>query len=135
MGALIRLVAWLKAPHKEKMEELKKRYKDLNDLSQVAVEIGDGAAYQSLQTEMKEVFLEIFSLAIVEGLYALLPHVLLIALLSTRFNTITVLGQDVGIYIWYPVCAIILYLIRKNFARERSFYRTLKLHVSKSLQT
>lgn len=120
MSTFLKLVEWLKAPYKKKMEGLKSRYKDLNDLSQVAVEIGDEAAYHSLQSEMKEVFFEIFSLSIVEGIYWLLPHVLLMAALSIRFNVITLFGREIGIYIWYPVLAILVYLIRKRSSIKRA---------------
>lgn len=124
MSTFFKFIKWLKAPHRNRMEKLKNRYKDLNDLSQVAVEIGDEAAYRSLQSEIKEVFFEIFSLTIVEGLYSLLPHILLITVLSLRFNIITLFGREIGIYIWYPVCAILLYVIRKkNIPRAISFLR------------
>lgn len=137
MSTFFKFVKWLKAPHRNKMEKLKSRYKDLNDLSQVAVEIGDEAAYRSLQSEVKEVFFDIFSLAIVEGLYSLLPHILLITVLSMRFNIITLFGREIGIYIWYPVCAILLYLIRKrkisqaiSFLRKKISGRTIKKFVT-----
>lgn len=137
MEVLLKFVKWLKAPHGKKMEKLKSRYKDLNDLSQVAVEIGDEAAYRSLQSEMKEVFFEIFSLSIIDGIYWLLPHVLFITVLSVRFSMISLFGREIGIYIWYPVCAIIVYLIRKRrinravkFLRQRFYARNPKEFVT-----
>ena len=137
MDVLLKLLKWLKDPHRKKMEGLKSRYKDLNDLSQVAVEIGDEAAYRSLQLEMKEVFFEIFSFSIIDGLYWLLPHVLFITVLSLRFSMIHLFGREIGIYIWYPVCAIIVYLVRKRrinravtFLRQRFYGRNPKESVA-----
>ena len=133
MDILLKLVKWLKDPHRKKMEGLKARYEDLHDLSQVAVEIGDEAAYRSLQLEMKEVFFEIFSFSIIEGLYWMLPHVLFITALNLRFSIISLFGREIGIYIWYPVGAIIVYLIRKRrinravtFLRKRFYGRNPK---------
>jgi len=82
MTKVSELVKFLSDPHTEKILQFKKRYQELDDLSNVAVEIGNVAVYKSLQTEMKEVFFDYLSAVMVDSVYKLAPHALIIWVLA-----------------------------------------------------
>lgn len=84
------LVKFLKDPHTEKIQKLKGRYQELDDLSNVAVEIGNAAVYKNLQTEIKEVFFDYLTAVVVDSVYKLVPHVLIIWVISLKWQSITV---------------------------------------------
>lgn len=90
MNKLSRLLRFLKDPHAEKISQHKGRYEELQDLSNVAIEIGNAEAYKSLQTEMKEVFFDYLTAILVDSIYKLVPHVLIIWLISLKWPSITV---------------------------------------------
>ena len=90
MTKVSELFKFLKDPHTEKVQQLKDRYQELDDLSNVAVEIGNGAVYKSLQTEMKEVFFDYLTAIVVDSVYKLVPHVLIIWIISLKWHNITV---------------------------------------------
>ena len=90
MKKVSELVRFLKDPHAERINKHKGRYEELQDLSNVAVEIGNAAAYKSLQTEMKEVFFDYLTAIVVDSVYKLVPHVLIIWLISLKWPIITV---------------------------------------------
>ena len=90
MTKVSELLKFLKDPHTEKIQQLKERYQDLDDLSNVAIEIGNMAAYKSLQAEMKEVFFDYLTAIAVDSIYKLVPHVLIIWLISLKWQSITV---------------------------------------------
>ena len=85
-----KLLKFLRSPHREKIEKLKIRYQELDDLSNVAVEIDDVAAYRSLQKEMREVFYDYLTAIVVDSVYNLVPHVLIIWVISLKWQSITV---------------------------------------------
>jgi len=76
--------------HTKKIQHFKERYQELDDLSNVAVEIGDAAAYKSLQVEMKEVFFDYLTVVVVDSVYKLVPHVLIIWMISLKWQSITI---------------------------------------------
>lgn len=84
------ILRFLKDPHAERINKHKGRYEELQDLSNVAVEIGNAAAYKSLQTEMREVFFDYLTAIVVDSIYKLVPHVLIIWLISLKWPNITV---------------------------------------------
>ena len=84
------LLRFLKDPHAEKISQHKGRYEELEDLSNVAIEIGNAEAYKSLQTEMKEVFFDYLTSIVVDSIYKLVPHVLIIWLISLKWPSITI---------------------------------------------
>jgi len=90
MTKFSRLLKFLKDPHSEKIQQLKERYQELDDLSNVAIEIGNAAAYKSLQTEMKEVFFDYLTAVVVDSVYKLVPHVLIIWAISLKWQSITI---------------------------------------------
>lgn len=90
MKKVSELVKFLKDPHTEKIQQLKGRYQELDDLSNVAIEIGNATVYKSLQTEMKEVFFDYLSAVMVDSVYKLVPHVLIIWGISSKWQSITI---------------------------------------------
>ncbi len=90
MKTVSELVRFLKDPHAKKVSQLKGRYEELEDLSNVAVEIGNSAAYKSLQAEMRVVFFDYLAAIVVDSVYKLVPHVLVIWLISLKWQSITV---------------------------------------------
>ena len=85
-----KLLKFLRNPHREKIEKLKVRYQGLDELSNVAVEIDDVVAYRSLQKEMREVFYDYLTAVVVDSVYNLVPHVLIIWVISLKWQSITV---------------------------------------------
>ena len=85
-----KLFKFLRNPHRAKIEQLKVRYQELDDLSNVAVEIEDATAYKSLQKEMREVFFDYLTAVVVDSAYKLVPHVLIIWVISLKWQSITV---------------------------------------------
>ena len=90
MKIIFKLLKFFKNPHGEKIQKLKERYLELDDLSNVAVEIGNAAAYKSLQTELKEVFFDYLSAVVVDSICKLVPHVLIIWVISLKWQSVTV---------------------------------------------
>lgn len=90
MKKVSELLKYLKDPHTKKVQHYKGRYQELDDLSNVAIEIGDEAAYKSLQSEMREVFFDYSTALVVDSMYKLVPHVLIIWIISLKWPSITV---------------------------------------------
>ncbi|AQS60521.1 hypothetical protein B0537_06030 [Desulforamulus ferrireducens] len=107
-----KLVNFFKNPHGEKIQRLKERYQELDELSNVAVKIGDGAAYRSLQAEMREVFFDYLTAIVVDSIYSLVPHVIIICIISLKWPTVTLplVNWEISIFAGYFVCYISYYL-------------------------
>lgn len=134
------LVRFLKDPHAQKVSQLKGRYEELEDLSNVAVEIGNAAAYKSLQAEMKEVFFDYLTAIVVDSIYKLVPHVLIIWLISLKWPSITVpvanwqvsiLGAYLLSYLLFHLIQLLAKPIRSKLLPKLSqhgFIRSSKTH-------
>lgn len=85
-----RIFNYLKDPHGKRVQELKDHYRELDELSNIAVEIGDVNAYRSLQIEMRQVFFEYLTASVVDTIYRLAPYVIIICLISIKWKTVTV---------------------------------------------
>lgn len=118
MKKVSELVKFLKAPHAKKVQQYKERYQELEDLSEVAIEIGDAAAYKSLQAEMREVFFDYLTTVAVDSIYKFAPHVLIICVISLKWPTITIpiVNWQVGILGAYLV-AYLLYFVGKRLLK------------------
>ena len=114
MDKVISLLKALKDPHGKKIKRLKKQYQELDELSNVAVEIGDVAAYRSLQTEMREVFFDYLTAIAVDAIYSLLPHILIIWLISMKWKTITlpVVDWEIHIFAAYLMAYVLFYFAK-----------------------
>ena len=106
------LVKFLKDPHSKKVQHYKERYQELDDLSQVAVDIGDAVAYKSLEAEMKEVFFDYLTAVAVDSIYNLAPHVLIIWVISLKWPNITIpfVNWQVGILGAYLVSYFLFHI-------------------------
>lgn len=102
------------APQRVKIDKLRNRLKELQELSHLALLMGDEGAYGALQAEMREVFLEMLPLLFLEFIAWLLPHVLVITVLSYVWKTVTILGYSIHIAFWYPVVVFLIYLLAKK---------------------
>jgi len=116
----------LKDPHTAKMRQLKDRYQELDDLSNVAVEMENEAAYKSLQIEMKEVFFDYLSVLVVDSVYKLVPHVLVIWVISLKWQSVTfpivnwqvnILGAYLLMYLIYNAGQIIASSIKSKLSK------------------
>ncbi|HZK53472.1 MAG TPA: hypothetical protein VFC84_04665 [Desulfosporosinus sp.] len=90
MNKVSELVKFLKDPHSEKVQQYKGRFQELDELSRVAVEVGDAVAYKSVEVEMKEVFFDYLTAIVVDSIYKLVPHVLIIWVISMKWPIITI---------------------------------------------
>lgn len=130
MKKVSELVSFLKDPHAKKISQLKGRYEELDDLSNVAVEIGNAAAYKSLQAEMKEVFFDYLTAIAVDSIYKLVPHVLIIWLISLKWQSITVpivnwkmniLGSYLLLYMLFYIGQLLAKPIKSKLLPKLSF--------------
>lgn len=115
--------------HKEKQKKLIQRIGELRELSGLAAEAGAPAVYQSLQKEANELLMEYLALCFIDGIYFLLPHVLVLAVLSHFWPVVNLpdgapfYGWKVSSVVWYPVLVIMYYLgknlIRHTFKKQK----------------
>lgn len=112
MKKVSELVNFLKDPHTKKVLHYKERYQELDELSNVAVDIGDAAAYKSLQKEMREVFFDYLTAIVVDSIYRLAPHVLIICVISLKWPTITIplVNRPISIFGVYLVSYILVWV-------------------------
>jgi len=112
MKKVSELVKFLKDPHTKRVQHYKERYQELDELSDVAVDIGDAVAYKSLQAEMREVFFDYLTAVVVDSIYRLVPHVLIICLISLKWPNITIpfVNWQVSIFGAYLVTYILFYV-------------------------
>ncbi|SHK85475.1 hypothetical protein [Desulforamulus aeronauticus] len=127
-----KLMAFLKDPHGAKIKRLKERYQELNELSNVATEIGDGAAYRSLQVEMREVFFDYLTAVAVDSIYSLVPHVLIVWIISLKWPTITLplVSWEINTFAGYFACYIFYYLAKGVFGYLKARLTTKSILVS-----
>ncbi|KGK81258.1 hypothetical protein DP73_21510 [Desulfosporosinus sp. HMP52] len=109
-----KLIQYLKDPHTKKVQHFKERYQELDELSEVAVQIGDALAYKSLQTEMKEVFFDYLTAVVVDSIYKIAPHVLIIWIISLKWPNITIpiVDWQISIFGAYLVTYFLFHLGR-----------------------
>lgn len=114
MGKITEWIKHLRDPHAKKVKKLKEQYQELDELSNVAVEIGDVADYRSLQSEMREVFFDYLTAVVVDSIYHLVPYVLIIWLISLKWNSITIpfINRQVDIFAAY-LCAYLVFHLGK----------------------
>ncbi|MGQ9556460.1 MAG: hypothetical protein ACUVTU_00710 [Desulfurispora sp.] len=105
------------------------RIEELRELSGLAAEAGVPAVYQSLQKEANQLLVEYLALCFIDGIYFLLPHVLVLAVLS-HFWPVLVLpagapfyGGEVSCTIWYPALVVMYYLGKKLSGRLLKTHR------------
>ncbi|MCL5780944.1 MAG: hypothetical protein M1119_08620 [Firmicutes bacterium] len=106
------LIKYFKDPHGRKIQKLKERYQELDELSDVAVKIGDASAYRSLQSEMREVFFDYLTAVVVDSIYHLVPHVLIIWLISMVVPVISIpiINRQVSIFVAYLMAYLAFYV-------------------------
>lgn len=136
MKKVSELIRFLKDPHAEKIGKLKGRYEELEDLSKIAIEIGNEAAYKSLQTEMREVFFDYLTAIVVDSVYKLVPHVLIIWLISLKWPNITIpiinwqvniLGAYLLLYLLFHITQLIVKPIKRKLLPEFGFTESNRL--------
>lgn len=119
-----KLLKFLRDPHAKRVQQHKGRYQELDELSNVALEIGDKMAYKSLQAEMREVFFDYLTAIVVDSIYKLVPHFLIICLISLKWKSITIpiVNWQVNIlaayllsYILFHIGQLLAKQIKKKF--------------------
>jgi len=140
MKTVSEILRYLKDPHAEKISQFKGRFEELEELSNVAIEIGNAPAYKSLQTEMKEVFFDYLTAIVVDSIYKLVPHVLIIWLISLKFPSITVpivnwqvniLGAYLLMYVLFHIAQLLAKPIKRRLLpklRSHGFVRSLRIN-------
>jgi len=136
MKKVSELVRFLKEPHAERINKHKGRYEELQDLSNVAIEIGNAEAYKSLQSEMREVFFDYLTAIVVDSIYKLVPHVLIIWVINLKWQSISVplvnwqlsiLSAYILLYIVFLIGKVLVKLIKSKLP-----YKFSLLSVNKS---
>ncbi|WP_027365272.1 hypothetical protein [Desulfotruncus alcoholivorax] len=112
-------------PNRAKQQELEDRIRELQELSNIALEIGNRQIYQSLQVESNELLMKYFVYAFFDGLRFLVPHLFLLALISTKISSIQLpvslpaLGDKLSVVIVYIVLAVLANYLYKKYKRNR----------------
>lgn len=128
MTKVFQSLKFLLDPHKENIQAAKSRYQKLDDLSNIAVDIGDVMAYKSLQIEMKEAFFDYLAAIAIDSIYKLIPHVLIIWLISLRWQSITIpvanwkaniLGAYLLAYLIFYFAQLIAVRVKNSLANKR----------------
>lgn len=107
-------------PNREKQEEIQNRLKELQELSSIAMEIGNKQIYRNLQVEMNELFMKYLTYVFFDGLRFIAPHLFLLALITSQVRFIYVpfnlplFGNEIGIVLIYPVMAILAHVVYKR---------------------
>ncbi|GAB6181641.1 hypothetical protein JCM14036_29600 [Desulfotomaculum defluvii] len=112
MNLFSNVIKFLKDPHGNKIQNLKDHYQELDELSNIAAKIGDASAYKSLQAEMREVFFDYLTAIVVDSIYRIVPHILLIWLVSLIIPTIKIplINWQVNIFALYFVAYFTYYI-------------------------
>lgn len=111
-------------PNREKQEEIMKRLSEFKELSMIAAQLGDQATYRNLQIEANQMFMQYIVTVFFDSLCFLLPHFILMWILSINFRFIHLpfsipgLGSEIGIIVWYPVIAILAHVSYKRLKRR-----------------
>lgn len=113
-------------PNRDEQEKMINRLTEFKELSAVAVQLSDKVAYRNLQIEMNQLFMQYLVTVFFDGLRFLLPHIIILAILSTYVQTIQLsfiipgLGGEIGILVWYPVVAILAHVTYKRLKKRLS---------------
>jgi len=112
-------------PNKAKQEEIQSRLKELQELSQIAMEIENKQIYKNLQIEMNELFMKYLTYVFFDGLRFIVPHLFLLAIITSKVRFIylpvdlPLLGNEVGIVLLYPVMALLAHFAYKRFRSKK----------------
>jgi len=112
-------------PHREKQEKLLARMAEYRELSSLALESDNEAMYSLLQRELNEMFCEYLTWCFLDGIGYLIPHALVMWLISLRFPVLNLpfalpwLGSDAPVIVWYPLLVIAFYILRR-LVRKRT---------------
>lgn len=110
MWAIFHILA---KPHKAKKEKLMGEIKYYNELSEIAIHLGDSEAYHALQASIRGIYFDMLAASFLETFSLLLPHFIIMWLLSIRFSQISIFGLRLGVIIYYPL-AVLMYFIGKR---------------------
>ncbi len=110
-------------PHKHKKEKLLEDIKRYNQLSNDAVELGDYEAYRAVQSKMKEAYLEFLAASFCDSMIFILPHVLIMWLLSLKYRYISFGDIKIEVIVWYPLCILMYYIGKKVFCKYNKLFK------------
>lgn len=111
-------------PNREQQEEIMARLGEFKELSTAAVQLGDQQAYKNLQVEMNQMFMKYMVTVVFDSLRFLLPHFVMMWLLSINFRFINLpfaipgMGSEIGIVVWYPIAAILAHVAYKRLKKR-----------------
>jgi hypothetical protein len=111
-------------PNRAKQKQLQNRIRELQELSKIALEIGNQPIYKSLQIESNELFMKYLTYAFFDGLRFIVPHLFLLAIISAKVRFIYLpvnlpgLGNEVGIVLVYLVTAIVFHILYKRYKNK-----------------
>ncbi|WP_031515237.1 hypothetical protein [Desulfofalx alkaliphila] len=111
-------------PHKLKKERLVSELRHYNELSTTALQLGDYESYQAVQSKIRDTFWELMAASFCDAMLFILPHVIIMWLLSIKFKHIYLFGAQIEIIIWYPLLVLMCYLGKGMLKRYRkTFFR------------
>lgn len=107
-------------PHKEKKEKLAAEIKHYNELSSTAMYMGDSEAYYALQDRIRNIYFEMLTASFLETITLLVPHFIIMWLLSLKFRYINILGIELEVIFYYPLIILIYYLSKRFYKKIKS---------------
>lgn len=115
-------------PNRKKQEQLQNRIKELQELSQIALEIGNHQIYRNLQTESNELLMKYLTTVFFDGLRFLVPHLFILAIITSKIRfiylpvSIPLLGDEIAVALAYPVLALLLHILYKRYKKRSMRY-------------
>lgn len=105
-------------PNRKKQEQLQDRMKELQELSRLALEIDNQQIYKNLQIESNQLFMKYLTLCFFDGLRFLVPHLFILALITTKIKSIALPGGEIGVLPVYLVGAILFHVLYKRHKKR-----------------
>jgi hypothetical protein len=108
--------------------QLQNRIQELQELSKIALEIGNHQIYRNLQTESNELFMKYLTYVFFDGLRFLVPHLFILAIITSQIRfiylpvSLPVLGNEIAVVLAYPVLAILLHILYKRYKKRTMQY-------------
>ena len=113
-------------PNRARQQELRDRIKELQELSNLALEIENQQIYRNLQAESNELFMKYLTYSFFDGLRFLVPHLFILAIISTQISlihlpvSIPAFGDKMSIVFPYIVAAILANYLYKKYKRKKN---------------
>lgn len=105
-------------PNRQEQEQIQERIKELQELSKLALEIENQNIYRSLQVESNQLFMRYLTLGFFDGLRFIIPHLFLLALITSKIKFIPLFGSNIGVVPVYLVGAVLFHVLYRRHKKR-----------------